>query len=327
MKELLNNNVNRVVLILLVGLATTSLFGSFVAHAISLQVDWAAWADGSLQNFSTEMLGALATFVLIEVFVGGQKAKQESERREAEVVNRRKEAERENERRKAQEMRESAQRKLERQLNAISRLRLADSPEACQPILDEMQALDLLNSIELANVELGSVTLIGANLQGAQLARSKLQGANLSTSNLEKADLSEANLQHAQLEKTNLYRTKLTNSNLQNADLFGANLENANLFDSNLIKANLWRANLQGAGLFGASLQGANLQQANLRGVFLAAKSPYGDSLEPVFDENTILPDGSYYDINRGIEQLTRFGAIVEALTLDDIEAQRKRSD
>jgi len=326
MRELLSNNVNRLVLTLLVGLATISLLGSFIAHAISLQVNWAAWVDGALQNFSTEMLGALATFILIEVFVGGQKAREESERREAEVVNQRKEVERENERRKAQEQWEAEQRKIERQLSAISRLRLANSPEACQPILDEMQALDLLNGIELASIELGSVTLIGANLQGAQLARSKLQGANLSTSNLEKVDLSEANLQQAQLEKTNLHYAKLANSNLQNADLFGANLEDANLYNSNLIKANLWRANLQGAGLYRANLQGANLQRANLRGTFLVAKSPYGDSLEPIFDENTILPDASNYDINRGIEQLTRFGAIIEALTLDEIEKQRKRS-
>ena len=202
---MLRISTNWLAFFVLAALATLGLLWSLISHFNSGDINWWSWLDGALQNFSTEMLGAVATFLVFEIAVGG-----------------RREREREARNREAQ------------QVKAIIQLRQAETPEQRQLILDEMEALNLLQ---------------GANLQGANLQGANLQGADLIAANLEGADLGGAILIAANLEK----------ADLKGAILIAANLEKADLKGAKLYRAYLQAANLEGANLEGAKLQGASL--------------------------------------------------------------------
>ena len=86
----------------------------------------------------------------------------------------------------------------------------------------------------------------------------------------------------------------LREANLQEAELWDANLKGADQAFPNLQEADLSFANLQEADLAFANLQEAELGDANLQNAFLS---------DVLFDEGTILPDGSkwtpYTDLMR----------------------------
>src|SRR5690606_17208486 len=68
----IQNFTDKQVFGVLVATAIFSLGFSMWSHLMTGNVNWWAWADGALQNFSTEMMGAIATFALIEVIVGNR---------------------------------------------------------------------------------------------------------------------------------------------------------------------------------------------------------------------------------------------------------------
>lgn len=88
---------------------------------------------------------------------------------------------------------------------------------------------------------------------------------------------------------------KLHWAQLQKANLQEADLRETNLGGANLHGASLWHANLQGAIFGSAQLQNANLGGAKLQGADLHSAKLAGATLDEntIFDENTILPDGS----------------------------------
>lgn len=106
-------------------------------------------------------------------------------------------------------------------------------------------------------------------LDSHQLANIDLKYASLNYSDLKKASLDKVNLERANLQGASLQETNLQEANLQEANLQEANLQEANLQKANLQGASLQGANLQGANLQGANLQGANLQEACLNGAIL----------------------------------------------------------
>jgi uncharacterized protein YjbI with pentapeptide repeats len=90
------------------------------------------------------------------------------------------------------------------------------------------------------------------------------------------------------LRQANLQRASLESGKLQNAFLGAIDLRGASLVGANLQDATLWVADLRGANFTGANLFRADMQRAKL-------------------NAETILPDGSHYDPDKGLEQLDPF--------------------
>ena len=194
--------------------------------------------DGLALNLGSEMAGAVVTYALLELFIGGR------ERREAEREAEKKELEA----KKADLIAQMGSQVQGVAIAAVEELRrhgwLYDGS---------------LQGAQLAGANLPKADLIAANLQEADVHGADLQGTLLFAANLQGADLIAANLQEADLVR----------ANLQGAHLFMANLQRANLSDADLRETLLGRADLQGAGLDGTDLQRATLIRANLQGATL----------------------------------------------------------
>jgi len=182
--------------------------------------------------------------------------------------------------------------------------------------------LSKLTQANLSNARLQHANLLQANLVSADLSHAILRQANLQSAYIRQANLQEADLLAANLERANLLATNLSGANLREA-----NLKSAHLVSVDLSQANLWQADLAGADLWGANFSQANLWEANLKDAILAIKSSDGTIRQAQFDEHTTLPDGLFYQPERGIEQLARFGAVVEALSREEIEGRRNQRD
>ncbi|RMG70116.1 MAG: hypothetical protein D6711_18205 [Chloroflexi bacterium] len=124
--------------------------------------------------------------------------------------------------------------------------------------------------------------LYDGSLRGAQLKSANLQEANLFLANLSGAYMHFANLRSANLFRAELVETDLSAANLSGASCVGANFE----------RANLQKARLQYADLCGANLEKANLLDAQIDGT--------------MFDEFTILPDGTGWTSQTNMSQFTR---------------------
>lgn len=272
----INNMTNRQVLGLLVFIVVATSLWSAVVNPSGYD---AAWLSGWLQNFSTEMSGAIATFLLFELILGGRQRRTEAERAQAADK--------------------------ERLIRALGSKLMEDSIRAA----DDLRAKGWLKDGTLREVELtyavlndvyfGDVDFRNANLRDSSLVGAHLRGALLEFCQLERCDLTGAKLRGAKLHRANLlgavlidaecYYTNFSSAKLTNADATHANFKNADFFG-----ARLKGANLQGADLTGANLCGAGLRMANLLGANLADVS---------MDTDTILPDGNRwaqgYDLSR----------------------------
>lgn len=199
----------------------------------------------------------------------------------------------------------------------------------------------VLHSNNLSRADLRGIDLSEVNLDGANFVRANLENTNLLDSTLRRAlmwdailiranvsrvDLSYADLLEANLTEADLLEVVLANANLRRtkfvkACMWNANLSNAKLWRADLTAADLWRANLQNAELIEsnlsmaelklADLRGTNLEGANLNRTVFSSVGRYGDTREAYLDETTILPDGTHYDPALGLEQLLRFGVVL----------------
>lgn len=126
---------------------------------------------------------------------------------------------------------------------------------------------------------LRDTSFIGANLQGLFLKQADMEGSLFNWANMKGASLISANLKN-----TNFFAADLCG-----AVLFGADLQQATMMSADLREASFVEANLKGTDLFQSNLQGASFMWA-------------------IFDEETILPDGSRLDFDRSLlEQLDKF--------------------
>jgi uncharacterized protein YjbI with pentapeptide repeats len=91
---------------------------------------------------------------------------------------------------------------------------------------------------------------------------------------------------------------------LQGVTFTQANMERINLGGNDLRGASFWASNLENA-IFGrAKLQGVDFHHVtSLRGASFQ---------EAILDETTTLPDGKPFKPLSGLEQLTRFGAVID---------------
>ncbi len=134
-------------------------------------------------------------------------------------------------------------------------------------------------------------------LQGADLSEANMNGVKLDSANLR-----GANLRQARLENATLFDTALDMADLSNAKLHGALLSYATMTYTALENADLRNASLQRV-----VLNHANLSYADLRGADLTRASlKFTRFTDTVFDDTTILPDGSHWSVQT---DLTRFGA------------------
>lgn len=199
----------------------TSIASWFITPLEGRNADW--WT-GWFQNFSTEMFGAITTFILFELIIG------RSEQKQARIE---------------QEQRQKA--------DLIRRLRSGDLA-IVRVAVDEAREQGWLGDGTLTGIDLQGANLEGINLQGGNFARTNLEGAILRHARLENSNLSEVNLTEAILDY----------ASLMNANLIGANLYTAHLQSAKLMNTNLSGANLDGAMMVGCHLRRTTLTNATL---------------------------------------------------------------
>ncbi len=139
-----------------------------------------------------------------------------------------------------------------------------------------------LHRLHLNHINFSGSDLFGINLRYASLFAAKLDNATLRMANMHNVNLREASLTHA-----DLWYAKMFNADLGYADLRYSKLGGADLTDANLRYANLCGATLENA-VFRTRLKGARIDETT------------------IFDETTILPDGSFWSPDR---DMAEFGA------------------
>lgn len=290
MQNRLNNISNAQVGFILSILAFVGLGFSAFSHIQSADINWWQWADGAFQNFSTEVIGAILTFGLIEVLVGGREKRQADEAQQKVLL------------------RQTKEQRRNLQLQAISDLKLAETPKKRQPIIDRMKASNLFKGADLAHANLEEAYLGSANLEKANLADTNfkgasLQGANLSKTdlwsvNLESSDLRGANFKGSYLRGANLRGTDIRDANFKEANLGGSNLERADIKNTSFAGASLYKTNLEKTNLCEANLEGSDLRHANLKNVVWERKS---DGIT----YTAILPDGNKWTPDTDMTRFT----------------------
>lgn len=244
------------ILMLLITVAFVTSVGSALASQNS------AWWSSWLQNFSTEIMGALFTFILFEHILGNRRRTEDRERQASLRAEDR--ARQTRIRREDRERDEALRNEAEKQRLIIqlgSKINTTANTAAEQLRARGWHRDGCLENISLWEADLSGCMLIGAVLVGSDM-RANFAGATLQFSDLTKCLLYEADLKAARLHEVDFTE----------ADLRHANLENADCRKVNFTSADLRRANLKGTDLRGANLRGAMLRDAE-------------------FDQWTILPD------------------------------------
>ena len=231
LKHRAQNLSSRTIFFVLIILFTLPSIVSYAIAPASVEKD-ATWWSGFLQNFGTEMAGAIATFFLFELITGSQTDKKNLFR----LVRGEDKLARDN---------------ALRELSASDWLRGAD-----------------LSGVNLSGADLSYADLGGANLYGAYATQSNayvtLIDANLRSANLVGANLPDADLSGADLRRGDLSDTNLSGANLSDANLASAKLSGANLTGAYLLSVNLSKADLRGANLGGAFLTDALLDETTI---------------------------------------------------------------
>jgi hypothetical protein len=153
-------------------------------------------------NLGTEMAGAVATYLLLELFVG---RREEREAKKADLIE------------------QLGSRVRDVAVAAADKLRLRGWLSDGS-LRDAVLIGANLEGAWLSEANLQGAHLHIANLKSAWLSEANLQGAQLVGANLEGAWLSEANLQGANLQRANLVNAILEGANLTGTDLEGAAL-------------------------------------------------------------------------------------------------------
>jgi hypothetical protein len=169
--------------------------------------------------------------------------------------------------------------------------------------VDQLRAGEWLLDGSLARLDLGGAQLAGADLHLAYLYAVNLNGADLNGADLQGVRLADASLHDADLRGVVLNE----NTVFQGADMQGANLSG---LDMRVIALGMdfgaRPANLAGANLSGADLRGVNVREVNLAGADLSAAKLEGANLtDALFDETTILPDGSNWSPQTDMARFT----------------------
>lgn len=169
-----------------------------------------------------------------------------------------------------------------------------------------------LEQASLTGADLQEANLQGANLKGADLQKANLQGANLQGANLQGANLQEACLNGAILENSNFNNAYLSKANLDGANLKKANLTDAKLMESSFSRASLNMANLNGADfrsshLRNVSLEHADLTKADFRAADLTEANLLGAELAGTKLTKAYLTGSNISDSQRAVANFTQY--------------------
>lgn len=178
----------RVVIFLVLLTVLTSLW-SLALEFSEPTPDLPEWTKDYLQNFSTGTLGAIVTFLLIDLLLARRERQLEKEAEEKEL--------------KAHLIADMSSEASDVVATAIRQLRKQEWHR---------------------DGSLREAILVKANLQGQDLSFADLCGAHLTNANLSKAHLVRTNLSNAQLDWSNLQDANLTGAILDEASLWKANL-------------------------------------------------------------------------------------------------------
>lgn len=240
-----------------------------------------AWWKSLLQNFCTEMIGALVTYWLFTKILGRQE--KADEKAEAEQVEKR------------------------RLIVELGSNDNAIATNAFRQIASRDWHKDgTLKGVNLTGADLHNTHMMEANLEGAILINTNLQGANLEKANLQNTNFLNAKIEEANLSEANLQNSHLFAATLRGANLYNANLKEGHLYGANLEGASLAKANLEDADLRESILIGTDLHSANLKGADLSAPQRagaliFGLPFESVkYDETTVLPNAEYLGNDNG---------------------------
>ncbi|MBZ0288623.1 MAG: pentapeptide repeat-containing protein [Anaerolineae bacterium] len=187
------SNLNNLVLgiLLFIALATSGL--SLILNVVNGVEPTPAWWVSWLQNMSTEMFGAAATFWLINLIFEGRRKHEEKQ----EVI----------EDKKAGLIRQMASTLKDKKIQAIEELR--------------------------AHGWLTDGSLRGINLEATDLREVNLWSANIQEANLKFANLTKQHLEFANLQGTNLAMAFLHGAFLNEANLQDVYFAGDNTFDEN----------------------------------------------------------------------------------------------
>lgn len=169
---------NRQVLVIILSVSLFTSVASAVLNRVYDVTSSHEWWVGWLQNFSTEMLGAFSTFLLIQLLVGSREEK-------------------------GRLIRQMRSRDNALALQAVAELGahgwLSDgSLNGAYLMTANLQGLRMWDT------HLKSADLHGVNLQGAKLERVNFTGANLWNANLREIRLESVNLEGADLYQADL---------------------------------------------------------------------------------------------------------------------------
>jgi uncharacterized protein YjbI with pentapeptide repeats len=151
----------------------------FVLVGVALiSASWAVWRtwdwEGLVLNLATELIGAVATYLLLERLVGGQEEEEEERRRLIAELG-----------------------------SSVKDVAIAAAEKLYQRGWLELPEANLMGA------DLQEASLLAANLHGAYLTGANLHGTDLLYANLQEAHLRGANLQGADLRGANLQETDL----------------------------------------------------------------------------------------------------------------------
>lgn len=209
---------NRVTQKILMVMVIMALLSSLVGLALTR--DFTGW----LLNFSTELLGAVLTFVLIDQIIGGEEKKSSLIAR----LRSRSNDETENtinELRRHGWLTDGSLQEATLQSANLKRVNLH---------MADLRKADFLQA-QLMEAVLNYAKLQGARLVEAQMHQCELQWAKLQGANLNGADLEEANMYCADLQYANLTGANLSSANLREANLLGAVIANTTIFNSRTV--------------------------------------------------------------------------------------------
>lgn len=184
----------------------------------------------------------------------------------------------------------------------------------------------LLSEKTFKNANLQNADFSGADLTKTGFVQCNCQNANFDNTNLEKGGFVGGRANGARFSGANLIGVRFSGTFFRearfiNANMAGAVFERAELSGAYMYNANLEGSHIDGAtSLKGAILYGANLanvefpmyvhinwakhmvrQRANREGI-LSKSELFESDYTAIFDETTMLPDGSYWKPEFGIK-------------------------
>lgn len=168
----------------------------------------------------------------------------------------------------------------------------------------------------LINNSLGQV-LRGFDIKGIKLKGFKIKHLFFDSFNMRKTEWYDGDFDGTQFYWSDLNYIKIKDCSLRKSTFFACHLEYCDINSVSMINSKisvyieygkLWQVDFSKANLSESTMKNTifnwvKFDGANLKDVDFS-NSRFHDSH---FDGNTILPDGSYYDISKGLEQLSRF--------------------